>query len=105
MHSIPLTSSKFRHLHAHVMEHCMRKPHAVGKTVGIDVLAINIQRPSKMQVAAVYWASPQEGFPEIHEAHFYLKNDVLTEYVPSSGVKWHKYKWHVGPSGDLKYMM
>lgn len=102
---IPLTSSRFRVLHANVMEQCMRKPHAAGKTIGIDALVVNIQRPSKMEVAAVYWAVPHEGFPEIHEAHFYLKNELLEEYVPTRTIKWNKYKWKVGPDGELRYII
>jgi len=102
---IPLTSSCFRVLHANVMEQCMRKPHAAGKTIGIDALVVNIQRPSKIEVAAVYWAVPHEGFPEIHEAHFYLQNELLEEYVPKRTIKWDKYKWKVGPDGELKYII
>lgn len=102
---IPLTSSRFRVLHANVMEQCMRKPHVAGKTIGIDALVLNIQRPSKMEVAAVYWAVPRTGFPEIHEAHFYLKNDTLEEYTPTQAIKWKKYKWKVGPDGQVNYII
>jgi hypothetical protein len=93
---------RLQRLHANVMERCMRMPGISGKTVSIDSLLI-AKRSNQVQLAAVYWAMPHEGLPEIHEAHFYIEGkDTLRVYEPDAPTDWDAYKWIVDPDGTME---